>query len=182
MIVYGNVFMKKIIVIPVIIVVLIGIILFYYSRQTGYVKLATTGVKLNLRGLHGAFWKNLQIGPSTNPVKTHVGQYLALLGSFTMNANGDKWQTSFYGAQNVSSRITVTKSQTTVLKFGPPLHVKTEIEPVGRQVSIGLSITGQSGERYNPQVMKNGSVLEPPKLKIVDESGNVLASGNFEYG
>ena len=182
MIVFGNVFMKKIIVIPVIVVVLIGIILFYYSRQTGYVKLATTGVKLNLRGLHVVFWKNLQIGPSTDPIKIHVGQYTALFGSLTVNAGGDKWLASFYEARNASSIIKVTKGQTTTLKFGPPLNVKTEVEPVGRQVSIGLSITGQSGERYNPQVMKNGSVLEAPKLQIVDEAGTVLASGNFEYG
>ncbi len=174
--------MKKIIVIPVIVVVLIGLILFYYSQQSGYVKLATPGVTVGLRGLQGVFWKNLQIGPSTDPVKAHVGQYLALLGSLTMNADGNKWQTSFYGVQDVSSRITVAKKQTTTLKFGPPLHVKTEVEPAGRQVSIGLSITGQSGERYNPQVTKNGSALESPTLKIVDEAGTVLASGKFEYG
>ena len=174
--------MKKIIVIPIIVVVLIGLVVFYYSQQTGYVKLLTPGVTVGLRGLHGVFWKNLQIGPSTNPVKTHIGQYLALLGSLAKNANSDKWQISFYGAQNVSSRIMVAKGQTTTLKFGPPLNVKTEVETVGRQVSIGLSITGQSGERYNPQVRKNGSALDAPELKIVDEAGTVLASGKFEYG
>ena len=99
-----------------------------------------------------------------------------------MNADGNKWLASFYGAQDVSSRITVTKGQTTTLKFGPPLNVKTEVESAGRQVSIGLLITGQSGERYNPQLTKNGSFLEAPKLKIVDEAGTVLASGKFEYG
>ncbi len=174
--------MKKIIVIPVIVVVLIGLVVFYYSQQSGYVKLETPGVTVGLRGLHGVFWKNLQIGPSTNPVKIHVGQYLALLGSLTMNADGNKWQTSFYGVQDVSSRITVAKARTTTLKFGPPLNVKTEVEPAGRQVSIGLSITGQSGEPFNPPVMKNGTVLEAPTLKIVDEAGTVLASGKCEYG
>lgn len=174
--------MRKIIVIPVIVVVLIGLILFYYSQQTGYVKLETPGVTVNLRGLHGVFWKNLQIGPSTDPVKTLVGQYQVWRGRLTMNAGGDKWQTSFYAAQDVSSIITVAKEQTTALKLGPPLHVKTEVEPMGRQVSIGLSITGQSGERYNPHITKNSKALEAPKLKIVDEAGNVLASGKFEYG
>ncbi len=174
--------MKKIIVIPVIIVVLIGLILFYYAQQTGYVKLETPGITVGLRGLQGVFWKNLQVGPSTDPVKAHVGKYLALFGSLAKNTGGDKWLASFYGAQDVSSRITVAKGQTTILKFGPPLHVKTEVEPTGRQVSIGLSITGQSGERYNPQVTKNGSALEAPTLKIVDEAGTVLASGKFEYG
>ena len=174
--------MKKIIVIPVIVLVLIGLVLFYYSRQTGYVKLETPGVSVGLRGLHGVFWKNLQIGPSIDPVKTHVGQYLAPMGSLAMNAGGNKWLASFYGAQDAASRITVTKDQTTTLKFGPPLYVKTEVKSAGRQVSIGLSITGQSGERYNPQVTKNGSGLEAPKLQIVDEAGTVLASGKFEYG
>jgi hypothetical protein len=56
------------------------------------------------------------------------------------------------------------------------------VKPTGRQVSIGLSITGKSGERYNPGVMKNGKALEAPKLQIIDEAGNVLASGKFEYG
>ena len=165
-----------------VLVVIVSSAIILYSKQTGYVKLETPGVTVDLRGLHGVFWENLQIGPSTDPVKTHVGQYLALHGSFTMDADGDKWLASFYGAQNVSSRITVAKGQTTVLKLGPPLNIKTEVEPVGRQVSIGLSITGQSDERYNPQVMKNGSILEAPKLKIMDETENVLASGKFEYG
>lgn len=173
-----EVFMKKIIVIPVIVVFLVGLILLYYSQQTGHVKLETPGVTVDLRGLHGEFWKKYQIGPSTNPVKTHVGQYLAPMGSLAMNTGGDKWLASFY----VSSIIEVAKGQTTVLKFGPPLHVKTEVEPRGRQVSIGLTITGKSGERYNPQVRKNGSFLDAPKLNIMDEAGNVLASGNFEYG
>jgi len=174
--------MKKIIVIPLIIVVLIGIIIFYYSQQSGYVKLETPGVTVGLRGLHGVFWKNLHIGPSTDPVKTHVGEYLAMSGNLASNAGGDNWQISFYGAQNPSSRITVSKSQTTALKFGPPLYLKSELKPTGRQVSIGLSITGQSGERYNPRITKNGKALEAPKLKIMDEAGNVLASGKFEYG
>jgi len=99
-----------------------------------------------------------------------------------MNEGGDKWLASFDGAQNISSRITVTQGRTTTLKFGPPLNVKTEAESAGRQVSIDLSITGQSGERYNPQLMKSGSGLEAPKLQIVDEAGTVLASGKFEYG
>jgi hypothetical protein len=174
--------MKKIIVIPLIIIVLIGLAIFFYSLQTGYVRLEIPGVTVNLHGLHGVFWKKLQIGPSTDPVKIHVGQYLAVLGSLTSNAGSDKWQISFYGAQNPSSKITVAKEQTTTLKFGPPLFLKTEVKPAGRQVSIGLSITGQSGERYNPRVIKNGSALEAPKLQIVDEAGNVLASGKFEYG
>ena len=174
--------MKKIIAIPLIVVVLIGLAIFYYSQQTGYVKLEIPGVTVGLRGLHGVFWKNLQIGPSTDLVKTHVGQYIAVQGNLASNADGDKWQASFYGAQDPSSRITVAKGQTTTLKFGSPLNVKTEVESAGRQVSIGLSITGQSGERYNPGVMKNGSALEAPKLQIIDEAGNVLASGKFEYG
>jgi hypothetical protein len=137
---------------------------------------------VGLRGLRGVFWKNLHIGPSTDPVKTHAGKYLAVLGSLSSNAGGDKWMLSFYGSQNTSSSITVNKGKTTTLKFGPPLNIKTEVETASRRVSIGLSITGQSGERYNPRITKNSKALEAPKLQIMDEAGNVLASGKFEYG
>ena len=173
---------KRIIAILFIVVVLVGFVAFRYSQQTGSVRLATPGVTVGLRGLHGVFWKNLQVGPSTDPVKTHVGKYLALQGNLAKNADGDRWLASFYGAQDVSSRITVNKDQTSVLTIGPPLNVKTDVELMGREVSIGLSISGQSGERYNPQMTKNGRALDAPGLKIMDETGKLLASGKFKYG
>lgn len=61
--------------------------------------------------------------------------------------------------------------------------VKTDVLQVGnRQVTIGLVLAGRDGERYQPAVMKGGSRLGAPKLRIVDEAGKVLLDDSFKYG
>ena len=134
--------MKKIAAIPLVAIFILGIAIYFYSQQTGSVKLETAGITVKLRGLHGVFWKSLQVGPSIEPVNTHVGQYLAVTGNLIADADGDRWQLSFYPDQSQSSRITVAKNQTTTLEFGPPLNIKTEVESASRRISVGLSIAG----------------------------------------
>jgi hypothetical protein len=68
-------------------------------------------------------------------------------------------------------------------KAGPPILVKADVQKVGeREVSIGLVLEGQAGEPYRPVVKKNGSPLSAPKLRIVNEAGQVLVQGDFQYG
>jgi hypothetical protein len=65
----------------------------------------------------------------------------------------------------------------------PVILVKTDVFQVGnRQVTIGLVLAGRDGERYQPAVMKGGSRLGAPKLRIVDEAGKVLLDDSFKYG
>jgi len=65
----------------------------------------------------------------------------------------------------------------------PVITVKTDVFQVGnRQMSIGLVLAGRSGERYQPAVVKGGSRLAAPKLRIVDEAGKVLLDDSFKYG
>jgi hypothetical protein len=65
----------------------------------------------------------------------------------------------------------------------PVIVVKTDVFQVGsRDVSIGLVLAGRDGERYQPAVMKGGSRLGAPKLRIVDEAGKVLLDDSFKYG
>ena len=49
-------------------------------------------------------------------------------------------------------------------------------------MSIGLTLLGQAGEHYSPQVLTHNGPLPAPAILIVDESGKELASGKFEYG
>lgn len=66
---------------------------------------------------------------------------------------------------------------------GPPILVKTDVQKVGeREMSIGLLLEGQAGEQYRPVVKKNGSPLSAPRLRIVNEAGEVLVQGDFQYG
>ena len=67
-------------------------------------------------------------------------------------------------------------------KSGPPLLVRTDVQIKGRDVSIGLVVEGQAGEKYAGGIRKNGQSLPPPFFNIVDEAGKVLASGRFKYG
>ena len=79
-------------------------------------------------------------------------------------------------------KIRVTAGKTTKLKAGPPLILKAKPKQSGQTVQIEAVIVGQLGEEYAASVYKSGKRLDPPKLKIVDESGKVLASGSFAYG
>jgi len=74
MIFFGDVFMKKIIVIPVIVVVLIGIIFLYYSQQTGYIKIEAPGFETDLN--LSSRWDSKEISVSgSEPVGIRAGTY-----------------------------------------------------------------------------------------------------------
>ena len=67
-------------------------------------------------------------------------------------------------------------------KPGEPLTIEADVQIEGRDVSIGLVVAGQAGEKYVGGAMKN-NVREPaPTFEIVDENKKVLESGAFEYG
>ena len=68
-------------------------------------------------------------------------------------------------------------------KAGPPILVKTDVQKVGdREMSVGLLLEGQAGERYRPVVKKNGTAISAPGLRIVSEAGQVIAQDSFQYG
>lgn len=180
---FGDVFMKKIIVIPLIIVVLIGIIFLYYSQQTGYIKIDVPGFEadLSLRGPGGA--KTISASDIT-PQEIRAGTYKPERAVVRFTKTSDQWWAIFCRSEpwGKLATVNVAEGQTTVLKFGPPLAIRTDAQPKNQTVSIGLSLVGRAGEHYNPQVLMPKGRPPAPKIKIVDEAGNVLASGNFEYG
>jgi hypothetical protein len=90
--------------------------------------------------------------------------------------NGDKWVLAVTKGQLLS------RLKDNGAKAGPPLLLKTDVKTSGRDVSIGLIIEGQAGEKYASGAEKNGQLQPPPGLKIVDETGKTLATGVFKYG
>jgi hypothetical protein len=60
--------------------------------------------------------------------------------------------------------------------------MRTDVQRKNQTVSIGLTLTGQAGEHYNPQVLTHSGPLPAPKITIVNDANDVLASGKFEYG
>ena len=86
-------------------------------------------------------------------------------------------QLTSYGPWGDLSRIKIVNDETLSLKVGPPLVIKPAISKQSGIVSIGFSVVGQMGERYQiPRTKTN------PYLKIMDENGNIISSGNFAYG
>jgi len=77
----------------------------------------------------------------------------------------------------------VTSGQTTSLKLGPPLEIKVDVKKSGSDLALGVNIYGQGDESYGAAAYKNGVRQSPPKIKIVDEAGNVvLNSTSFSFG
>jgi len=91
------------------------------------------------------------------------------------DANGDKWVLDLAKGQSASGLKDGAKP-------GPPLLVKTDVQIRGRNVSIGLIVEGQAGEKYAGGVQKNKRWQPAPGFKIVNEAGKTLTTGRFKYG
>ena len=90
--------------------------------------------------------------------------------------NGDRWSLHLVKGQSLSRLKKRGKEP------GPPLLVKVDVTRQNRNVSFGLILEGKAGEKYIAGIKKNGKTMPPPRYKIVNESGNVLRTGTFEYG
>jgi hypothetical protein len=89
---------------------------------------------------------------------------------------GDVWTLSLMKGQATLSTTSKDK------KPGEPLIVKPTAQVINRNVTVGVTLQGQAGEKYVPGVMKNGKWQNAPTFKLVTETGKVIAAGRFEYG
>ncbi len=81
--------------------------------------------------------------------------------------------------------IEVTADGVKTIEAGGPLTVVTPTgvsTKGGRQLILGLQFIGKAKEHYRTVVYMGRRRAPAPKVAIVDESGKVLDSGNFEYG
>jgi hypothetical protein len=175
--------MKKIIVIPVIIVVLIGLTILYCSQQTGYIKIEAPGFETDLN--LSSRWGSKVISVSTSePVGIRTGTYKPERIVVRLTKTSEQWWSILCRREpwGKLARIEVAKGNTTTLKLGPPLEIRTDAQHRNRTASIGLALVGQAGEHYSPEVLTHNGPLQAPAFTIVDESGQELATGKFEYG
>jgi len=174
--------MKKVILISVIVVAATACLVFLYvsTRPKGYISIDVAGAEMQLAG--GRF-SGVEVRSSKGPARVTVGTYSPQNLAIQMKQDGDTWGIESSGPWGTLAQVKVQKDQTTALKLGPPLLVKPEVRRGSpQQVSVGLTIFGQAGEKYRNVITKNGEPISPPKVKIVDEAGTVIASGRFEYG
>lgn len=103
--------------------------------------------------------------------------------------SGDKWALDANGNGGKLQSFEIKPGETLSVELGAPLTIKTDIQQSnsgwvfgGKEVSVGFTIVGRNGEQFSPAVEKNGTQVPAPKIKIYDEKGEVLASGDFQYG
>ncbi len=118
---------------------------------------------------------SLGIGKLVAPSKMSLMEELQL-GPLTKKQDADTWVISLISGQPLAP------IKESALKPGPPITVGPDVKVIKRTLSIGLDAIGQAGEKYIPGVMKNRKWQEAPTFEVVDQSGNVLGSGQFEYG
>lgn len=109
---------------------------------------------------------------------------LAYMSLSQADAKGVKWMTTTPDVDKIEP-FRLRAGETLAMKIGPPLTpaAKPDLAQSG-QILINLFLVGQAGERYSVGGLRkaDGVRLPPPKVKILDESGKVLAGGDSEYG
>jgi hypothetical protein len=148
-----------------------------YVRGKGYISVDYPGVILNLRG---GWFDEANIISDEGPEKVNARIYSSEHISIEAKQNDVIWRIYSLnsGPWGKLANIKVKKNEITQLELGPPFLIKATVSKSNSLVSINLSIIGRAGEHYSPSIMRTAS----PGLKIVDEAGNILASGRFEYG
>jgi hypothetical protein len=148
-------------------------------RQEGRVEIETPGADLSLRGtFFGGTVVSSSRGPASLPARVYTPQSLAI----TARDGESVWKLTSSGPWGDLAKIKVTPGGTTSLTVGPPLRIAPRIDVASGRGFIELRILGCSGERYSNVVLKNGSRMPAPGLKIIDEEGTVLVDSRFQYG
>ncbi|MHC4659561.1 MAG: hypothetical protein ACYS83_10385 [Planctomycetota bacterium] len=176
--------MKKLILLICLVAVLVFIgYKIATSGEPGYIKLDVTGAIMQLSR---DWWSRVTVSSDTEKIKVKTGTYRPRRLEIVKEGGGNKWRIFSSGPWGDLRTVKVRKDETTVLKPGEPFFISANVrqqrQSGSRLVSIGISIIGRAGEHYSSRIAKNGRDVGAPKLKIVDESGKVLASGKFKYG
>ena len=173
---------QKVVIAGLIILVAVVVVLqIIQPNQTGYIKIDTPGIKTKM-SLRRGWWSQQQVSSGVESIELPARKYRPRSISLAAQKGGNEWIVSGLGPWGKLAKINVKKDQTTVLKPGPPLNVKTNVRRSGRSLSISPLVIGQAGEHYDVRVRTRRGSLPAPGLKIVDESGKVLVSDKFKFG
>ncbi|MDT8300048.1 MAG: hypothetical protein RQ760_01100 [Sedimentisphaerales bacterium] len=172
---------KRDIWISVAIIAAAVLLLFLSLQRKGLIQIEAGDAVVALR-LNSGWLGNATISSGARPGKVSARIHRPQWMKLSMQQGGDKWQLESRGPWGDLSTIRVKNNDTTTLKLGPPFQIKTKTLFTGSKVSIDFNIIGKAGEYYSNVITQNNKRASAPGVKIIDEAGNVLASGKFEYG
>jgi hypothetical protein len=152
-------------------------VIYYYTQREGYIEIDTGGANATLE-LRNSLFGNATISSDAGPTEVRAIPHRPKLLRITGMQGSPDFRLDSYGPWGELSKINVENNKTTVLRMGPPFVIKPTIHNSGSKTrTIDFTVTGQAGEQY--RFNRSGPV---PKIKIIDEQGNTLASGNFGFG
>ena len=172
---------KKDIWISLAIIACSGLSVLYYTQRKGYVGIDAGGTNAVLQ-LKSICFINTSINSGTNPYAIGARVYRPQFLSLSMKQDGHNWRIESCGPWGDLSKIKVRNNEATAIKLGPPFLIKPQIRKNRSRLHIDFTITGRAGEQYQNVITKNNRTVTGAKIKIVDEAGNVLESGKFQYG
>ena len=134
------------------------------------------------------------------PEGPYTSRYLSITKT---DAGGKVWTLSGHDMGPLA-KFEVRGGETTAIKIGPPLALKVDAvgpqssgevvvgtidgatvsiggPPSGGNIVLNLALVGKAGERYSVAPCKGTEQALPPKVKVLDASGNVLAEGKSEF-
>ncbi len=118
-----------------------------------------------------------------NNILIPAGRYKALFVELSqIDSERNTWTFTSYSDTGALCDFEISKNETTSFKIGPPFQIKTTSRRARSNVLIGFKLEGQASEQYRPNVIRNGIRTSPPLFKVIDEAGDVIESGRFEYG
>jgi hypothetical protein len=152
-------------------------IIYFYTQPRGYIKIDTGGANASLE-LRNSLFGSATITSDTGGIEVRAIPHRPKFLRITGMQDGPDFRLESYGPWGKLSKIDIEKNKTNVLKLGPPFIIKPAVHKAGSWTrTIDFTITGQAGERY--RINRSAPV---PKIKIIDEQGNTLATGIFRFG
>ncbi len=112
-----------------------------------------------------------------------AGKYMPIRVSLSRtDADGAKWTLRRSSGTDKLSQLRIEAGKTCVIKLGPPLVARTDVQQRDRNVFIGLSLVGKAGTTYAAGATKNNKRQPAPTFEIIDGNEKVIHTGKFEYG
>lgn len=150
------------------------------TPKAGNVRATSQGAILRMHSTSGDYRVDLRGDSMPLPVGKY---YVTSFQICSWDDQGRRFRMQCIDLPEKLSSFEVREGETTLLEVGPPMKAKPVPVRDGNKIKVNVEIWGSYGDRYFPYVRPDTDGLEGwDGMKIIDEQGNVLDSGNFEYG
>lgn len=154
-----------------------------YQGETGQVTLPWRG-PCELTAMQESGGGMLSVKSDTGALTVPAGRLQVM--SWTLKATdnrGREWSLTgrpSYEGHDARSTLNVSRAQPVELSVGPPLTARVVVDsnPGASELSLDFELTDRGGASYT----LSGPGGSPPGFEVVDAAGQVVWSGDFEYG